>query len=135
MFQYQGMIWSPTSKQIAVLLEHSTGSGNDGHGLRVFSVIKGDNYDFDRHDFEILENSHDDIDGGPQTATWNSDGTLLAVASSSKLHIYSLKDEKPLVTLSDYRVGDLKWSGDNRLIASGRSDGTIYVWGLESTGG
>ena len=69
------------------------------------------------------------------TVVCNSDGTLLAVASSSKLQIYSLKGEKPLVTLSDYRIGDLKWSRDNRFIASGSSDGTIYVWGVKSVGG
>jgi WD40 repeat protein len=130
-FRFEGLVWSPNSRQIAVILEHPTGSGNYGRGLRIFSVVKDKTYDYDQNDFEVFENVNIDMYDGPQTqVVWNNDGTLLAVALSTNIQIHHLKDDKPLATLPAYRITSLQWSKDDRFIAGGSEDGTITIWGV-----
>ena len=131
MYAFQELEWSPDSTRIAVLLRRPTGSGNDERGLRVFSVMPDNNYDFDRNDYEVFAwiNMYE----SPQQvkAAWNSDGTLLAIVLPDVLEIHDLDgDGSPLISLPAYDIVDLEWSEDDRFIAGGSDDGTIRLWGV-----
>lgn len=132
MFNYQGLVWSPNNQQIAVLLEHPTGSNIYLRGLRVFSVIQDEIYDFDRSDFEFFVDVNIDEVKQQVRAAWNSDGSLLAISSPDSLQIHNLSNgtEEALISLPAYEIEDLEWSGDDRFIAGGSTDGLIYLWAV-----
>lgn len=135
MFAYRGLVWSPDSSKIAVLLEHPTGSNVYIRGLRVFSVIPGERYEFDRHDYQVFLDVNTYQYLLQAKAAWNSDSTMLAVAVMDQLQIHDLQSEgEPLVTLPAYEVTDLEWSSDNRFIAGGSEDGTIRLWAVPLEG-
>lgn len=134
MFSFHGLVWSPNSQQIAVLLEHPTVSNIYVRGLRVFSVLEGEIYDFDRHDYQVFADVNTDETNQQVQATWNSDGTLLAVAMPGSLQIHEVSGgEEALISLPAYDIEALEWSLDGKFIAGGSADGLIYLWGVPST--
>lgn len=53
--RFAGLVWSPDSTRIAALLRRlAAGSGNEDQGLRVFSVVPGQNYEFDQSDYQVF---------------------------------------------------------------------------------
>ncbi len=129
---FRGLAWSPNNTQIAVMVEHTTGTNNATIGVVVFSVLKNQNYYGHGHnDYEtgMVVNRYESDQQAK--AAWNNDGTMLAVALVDQLQIHDLRgDGEALVTLSAYEVTDLEWSSDDLFIAGGSSDGTIRIWGI-----
>lgn len=133
MFAFRGLVWSPTGQQVAVMLEHPTGSGIHVRGLRVFSVRPAQNYLFDQNDFEVFRVVNVRLIDQQAMAVWNSDGTLLAVVvpeDISYLQVYPLDQTEPLVSLPTAAITDLEWSSDDQFIAAGSENGTIWIWGV-----
>lgn len=129
MFAFRGLVWSPDSKQIAVLLEHPTGGNIYVRGLRVFSVLANQNYTFDYNDYEVFEDVRMDEIEQQVKVDWNSKGTMLAVAMPTTLQIHLLTgDGTPLTVLPAGNIVDLHWSADDTFIAGGSNDGTIHLW-------
>lgn len=135
MFGFAGLVWSPDSTRIAALLRRfAAGSGNEDRGLRVFSVVPGQNYEFDQSDYQVFGWINSEESTQQAKAAWNSDGTMIAVSLPDGLEIHNLRgDGTPLVSLPAYEIVDLHWSGDNRFIAAGSEDGTIRIWGVPTS--
>ncbi|MEQ8672081.1 MAG: WD40 repeat domain-containing protein [Aggregatilineales bacterium] len=133
MNRFVDMVWSPDGRQMALLISRFTGSGSTDRSVRVYSVDSDRNYDSGMSDYVVgtwIE--YDGYFGGFE-ATWNSDGTLLAIILVDEIQIHDINgDGEPLVTLPAYDIVDLVWSSDDRFIAGGSADGTIRVWGVPS---
>ncbi|QPC84685.1 WD40 repeat domain-containing protein [Phototrophicus methaneseepsis] len=134
MFAFEGLVWSSDSTKIAVLLEHPTGSNIYLRGLRVFTVTEGENYEFDRYDYQVFAEVNIYDSSQQVKAAWNSDGTVLAVALYDMLQIHDLKNEEgnPLVSLPAYDVVSLEWSPDDCFIVTGGKDGIIRLFASPS---
>ena len=100
----------------------------------MFSVVAGETYNFDRHDYEVFFDVNTNEYFQQAKAAWNSDGTMLAIAVMDQLQIHDLRNEggEPLNILPAYEITDLAWSSDDRFIAGGTSDGTIRLWAVPS---
>lgn len=134
MFAFDGLVWSSDGSQIAALIEHPTGSEIYVRGVRVFAVSQGQDYDFDGNDYQVFSEANVFVSLPSIKASWNSDGTLLAIVLVDEIQIHDINgDGEPLVTLPAYGIVDLVWSSDDRSIAGGSADGTIRVWGVPSS--
>ena len=132
MFVLEGLVWSPDTTRIAVLLRHfSPGSGNDAWGLRIFSVVYGQNYEYDQNDYQAFGVINSEDSYSKIKAAWNSDSTMIAVTLPDGLEVHDLQgDGTPLISLPAYEIVDLEWAADDRFIAGGSEDGTIRLWGV-----
>jgi len=136
MFGFRGLVWSLDGTQLAVMLEHPTGTEIYSRGLRVFGIARDVNEGFNQHSFQVFRDVNIDYVSQQTIAAWSQNGTMLAVVlpgASNSLNIYRLDQIEPLISLPTAQMTDLEWSVDNRFIVGDSEDGTLRIWGVPST--